>query len=59
MHEQRIVDVLLDDACSAAIGRRLLHNLLDLVVFARHLNTMTSVCVLAGLDDPDVLGSGW
>ena len=59
MDKERIVDVLLDDACSAAIGRRLLHNLLNLIIFTRHLNTMTSVCVFSWLDDPNVLGSGW
>lgn len=55
MDQQRIVDVFLHDARPATICRRLFDDALDLVVLSCNLNTVTSICVFTGLNDPDVL----
>mmetsp|Transcript_9735 Transcript_9735/g.16401 ORF Transcript_9735/g.16401 Transcript_9735/m.16401 type:complete len:318 (+) Transcript_9735:37-990(+) len=54
--EQRVVDVLLDDAGALGAGGGLLDQLLDLGELLGHLDAVAAVGVFARLDDPDVLG---
>jgi hypothetical protein len=55
--EKRVMDVLLDDASSLSVLGRLDDDVLYFSKILGNLDALTSICVLARLDDPDVLGS--
>jgi len=55
MDQQRIVDVLLNNACFLRGASIVLYNLLQLVPLFRNLDAHTSIGALARLGNPDVV----
>jgi len=55
VHQERVVDVLLNDVSSVLLGGAV-HNSFDLVHGFTDLDSVATIRVLARLDDPRVLG---
>jgi len=53
--QKRVVDVLLNDASSLSVLSRVDDNVFYFSKIFCNLDALTSICVLARLDDPDVL----
>ena len=54
MQEQRVVNILLNDVGAASFVR-VTNDLLDLLQTSADFDTIASVCILAGFDNPSIL----
>jgi len=55
--EKRVMDILLNDTSSLSVLGGVDDDVLDFSKILCNLDALTSICVLARLDDPDVLRS--